>query len=239
MEGYIKLHRKLLENPIAQKAHYGWLWVVLLLKANYKDREVMWNGGLVTLKAGQFITGRNKLSEEIGVPASTIEDALRWLETQHQIRQQKNNKFRIITIVNWDKYQINDEDSDSKSDIYPTTSRHLADTDKKDKKDKKDNNTILATSVAGNEVNRIIELFKEVNPSYERLFANKTQRSAVERLIEKIGFEKLSSGIKVLKDTNVQKYAPIITTPLQFEEKMGSLITFLNKQKNNSKIGIL
>lgn len=85
-------------------------------------------------------------------------------------------------------------------------------------------------SVAGNQVNLFLDLFKSVNPSYERLFGNKTQRAAVERLLKKWGAEKIKELIGLLPKTNSMKYAPTITTPLQLEEKLGAVISFIQKE---------
>lgn len=128
--GWIKLHRKLLENPISKRSTYFHLWITLLLKANHEEKKMIWNGDIIVIKEGQMITGRKTLSEETGIPQSTIEDILRYLETQHQIRQQKNTKFRLITIVKWEEHQ-------QRPTANPTTSRQQADTNKNDKKDKK------------------------------------------------------------------------------------------------------
>lgn len=131
--GYIKLHRKILDNPIAQKASYAWLWVTLLLKANHKENKFMWNGNIIIVKEGQLLTGRKELSEQTGIPGSTIEDILNFLEKQHQIRQQTTTKFRLITIINWKDYQNSDNNSDNKA----TTKRQQSDTNKNDKNEKK------------------------------------------------------------------------------------------------------
>ena len=103
--GWIKLHRKLLSNPIMKRPSWAWLWVVLLLKANHNEKKMIWNDNIVIVKEGQFITGRKELSKETGIPETTIERILDFLETGHQIGQQKKNKFRLITIVNWKEYQ--------------------------------------------------------------------------------------------------------------------------------------
>lgn len=84
-------------------------------------------------------------------------------------------------------------------------------------------------SVAG--LNDLIELFKPINPSYERLFANTTQRSALERLVKKHGQEKILWTLNILPKTNSMKFAPTITTPIQLEEKLGMLISFINREK--------
>ncbi len=101
----------------------------------------------------------------------------------------------------------------------------------------------LATKVAEKiSINDLIDLFKDINPSYEKLFKNKTQRSVIERLVAKFGELKLKKLIKILPKTNKMQYAPSITTPLQLEDKMGSLKVFLEKREteiNNNKPIIL
>ena len=79
--GYIKLHRKLLDNPISKKPNWSWLWVVLLLKANHKENKMIWNNNLMVIKEGQFITGRDKLSEETGIHPSSIDRILNFFES--------------------------------------------------------------------------------------------------------------------------------------------------------------
>lgn len=134
-QGWIKLHRKLLENPIIKKPNYLALWLVLLLKANHKDNKMLWNGGILTIKEGSFITGRKVLAEETGIKESTIEDILTYLEKQQQIQQQKTNKYRLITIVNWENHQHTDKKSNNKA----TTKQQQADTNKNEKNEKEKN----------------------------------------------------------------------------------------------------
>lgn len=80
-------------------------------------------------------------------------------------------------------------------------------------------------------INPLIELFKAVNPSYERLYANKNQRAALERMIKKMGIEKVEAIIKFLPTSNAHKHAPKITTPYNLEAKLGDLLAWANVQK--------
>lgn len=89
----------------------------------------------------------------------------------------------------------------------------------------------IALQVNGKEINDLINLFKEVNPSYKRLFDNKTQRSALERLVKQHSQEKIEWAIKVLSKTNKMKFAPVICTPLQLESKLGQLKAFIQKEQ--------
>ena len=80
------------------------------------------------------------------------------------------------------------------------------------------------------EINSLIDLFQEVNPSYERLFENKTQRASLERLVKKFGQEKVSNMIKGLKEIFGKPYAPSITTPYLLELKLADYINYLKKR---------
>ncbi len=110
-----------------------------------------------------------------------------------------------------------------------------------------DNNTNINTdnkpscdaSVAGNKINPLIEKFKPINPSYERLYSNKTQRSALERMVKKWGVEKVGAMIDQLPQIITQKGAPRPTTPYQLEEKLGAIKAFLDQNKQKSNLIIL
>ena len=109
MQGYIKLHRKLLENPIVSNTKYFAVWVILLMLAQHKDIEFLHGNQLIKLKKGQLLTGRKQLAELSGVAEGTIETILNYLESQQQIQQQKTTKYRVLTILNWDKYQEDEQ----------------------------------------------------------------------------------------------------------------------------------
>lgn len=133
--GWIMLHRKILENPISSKPTWAWLWVVLLLKANHEEKKIIWNNSTITVKEGQFITGRDKLSKETGINSSSIERILKYLENEHQIEQQKTTKYRLITILNWKSYQ----EKNIKSNNRRTTDEQQMNTNNNDNNEKNDN----------------------------------------------------------------------------------------------------
>jgi len=130
-EGWIKLHRKILENPISGKANFLSLWVHVLVLATHKPLRRDFCGKMTTLTPGQFITGRGALSELTGIPPSTIERGLQWLESEHQIEQQKGNKGRIITVTNWEQYQATEHRSGQQMDNKWTSDGQQMDTNKK------------------------------------------------------------------------------------------------------------
>lgn len=222
--GYIFLHRKLLDNPLCRKPHWGWLWVVLLLKANHEEAEFIWNGELMRLKKGQFVTGRKHLAEESGIPEGTVEDILNYLEKQQQIQQRKTTKYRVVTILNWHKYQK----TDSKPNNRATTEQQQSNTNKNDKKEKNEKETNPAPSA---DVVALITAFKEVNTSYDQWFKRLPQRLAAGRLASTHGLQKVLQVIAILPKTNTMPYIPTITTPIQLEDKWAQLEAGLRKKK--------
>ena len=83
------------------------------------------------------------------------------------------------------------------------------------------------------ELQKLIELFKPINPSYQKLFPNTTQRKALQRLVDKFGYSEVQRLLEALPSIVVKKYAPRITTPLTLENKLGDLFIFMKQEKSN------
>jgi len=111
-QGYVLLHRTLLDAPYFKDAHYVQLWIYLILKANHK--EVFFNG--VKIPRGGLLTGRKKISDDTWINESKVERMLKFLESEQQIEQLGTGKGRVIVIKNWDKFQkvnskVNNDDT--------------------------------------------------------------------------------------------------------------------------------
>jgi hypothetical protein len=139
MQGWIKLHRQILENPISKKPNYLALWIILILKSNHEPNTFIWNKKKQVCNRGQLLTGRNQLSIESGISSGTIENILNYLESEHQIEQQKTSKFRLITIKNYNKYQEGKQEIEQQNDNRMTTELQQNDTNKNDKNEKNEN----------------------------------------------------------------------------------------------------
>lgn len=128
--GYIKLWRKIEDSFIMRDPDALWLWIKLLMKANHKDTEFMFNGSKVVLKRGQLITGRKALSNESTVSESKIFRLLKCFEIEHLIEQQKTNRYSIVSIVSYDDYQFNEHQNEQLVNNQRTTSEQPVNTSK-------------------------------------------------------------------------------------------------------------
>jgi len=135
MLGWIKVHRQLKDSAFYTDSQAVHLWLHLLLSVNHKEAEVLIGQQIVKVKAGQFLTGRKKLSTATGIAESKIQRVLKVFENCHMIEQQTFTKYRLISIVNFDQYQTTEQQTNSKR----TASEQQVNTNKNDKNEKKDN----------------------------------------------------------------------------------------------------
>lgn len=92
-------------------------------------------------------------------------------------------------------------------------------------------------TVEGSQINKMIDGFADVNPSFSRLYPRKVEREACRRLIKQHGYEKILSIVAFLPKSNASRFAPTITTPLELEKNLGKLIAWGQKEKDTSHKG--
>jgi hypothetical protein len=71
-----------------------------------------------------------------GVQESKVERILKHFKSEQQIEQQNCGKFRIISILNWNKYQASEQEIEQQVNNTRTTGEQQVNTDKKVKKEK-------------------------------------------------------------------------------------------------------
>ena len=106
--GWIKLHRKLQECwiwRIDKAFDERSAWIDLLLSANHKDVKLSFNGELILVKRGQFITSVRKLSEKWKWNKDKTLKFLRLLESDKMIKRDSDRFRTLITIENYEVYQ--------------------------------------------------------------------------------------------------------------------------------------
>ena len=105
LNGYIYIHKQLLMTSFYKDSFAVHLALHLLLKANYQDTQITFNGQVMTIQRGQHLAGRKKLSEETGIKQSTVRNKLKLLEKTRFLDIKSNNKFSVITICKYEDFQ--------------------------------------------------------------------------------------------------------------------------------------
>lgn len=113
VQGFISLHRKLMENPVWSDPYYLKLWMYCLFTASHKKHEQLVGSQIVELERGQFVTGRFSLSEDLNKgmkPKQKLNDRTWWrhlecLEKWQMLTIKSTNKYSLVTIDKYDFYQ--------------------------------------------------------------------------------------------------------------------------------------
>lgn len=162
--GYVKLYRKILNNPIVCKdSDHLSIWCYLLLNATHKEIKTLFKGEKISLLPGQLITGRKVISKALKIDESKIQRVLSCFESEHQIEQQTSNKNRLISIVNWEEYQTNEQQMNNKC----TTSEQQVNTNKNVNNVNNVRNNIINTTTTTNIYSFVEENFGRTLGSIE------------------------------------------------------------------------
>lgn len=178
---------------------------------------------------GICFPSRKKLAEVTGSSVKSIDRAIKEL-TDSKLLEKTTRKKGIQNLSN--VYQIIIGGSDNM-----TPPRDKNDTTPRDKNDTVTNTninynhlTISKSEDLRDNIQPLIKLFEKVNPTYETIYSNKTQRSALTRLVKKFGVEKMTNMLNALPEIINKPYAPKVTTPLELERDLGKIILFKKQE---------
>ena len=101
-DGYILIHRKITDWQWYSNKNDRLLFIHCLISANWKDG---WFNG-IKIPRGSFATSLNNLSQEVGLTIQQTRTSIEHLKSTHEITHTTNRHFSIITINNYDKYQL-------------------------------------------------------------------------------------------------------------------------------------
>jgi len=147
--GYVLLWRRSRQSPVFAHAGMWKLFCLCLMNAVWEPKEVVVDGALkpVRLEPGQLVAGRHSLwaqyhqlcmrarkPKKPPLPSPTT--LRRWLLTMQEMQMlhiASFNKFSIITIVNWHRYQFDGQ----QANIRQTSGGHKEKDIKKTKEERR------------------------------------------------------------------------------------------------------
>ncbi len=99
--GFISLHRSLINWEWYDDANVKVLFIHLLLTVNWEDK--VWHG--INIKRGSIITSYSKLAKETKLSVKKVRNSLEKLKSTGELAIKTTNKYTLITIVNYNKFQ--------------------------------------------------------------------------------------------------------------------------------------
>lgn len=206
MDGWLKLYRSILDSAVFQDAEILKVWIWLLCNVAFEQHDTICYGKVIHLKPGQIATGRKKIAQCTDLNENKVYRALTVLKSLGNIEIKATNKYSIITVVNWDKYQ--DENVKRTSSEQQNNSKTTAEEQQDDSKrtqhkngknEKKEKNIYICS------------FFQSVWDEYpKKLGKNKVTKAAMEQL-EEAGETAVMDAVrryveKIKRDGTEEKY---------------------------------
>lgn len=114
--GWLKLWRKSAFSDIGQNWTLFGAWNCLLVIANVQPSDCVWNGKRRKIERGQILTSYSELAELGQVNRRTATKWIDYLASRESIKIEKSpcgsKRGMIITILNFEKYQQNTNETD-------------------------------------------------------------------------------------------------------------------------------
>lgn len=142
MDGWIKLHRNLLQWEWYKDQNTKSLFLHCLLKANHRD--IKYQGKLI--KRGQFLAGRSEISALTGISEQSVRTSINRLKSTGELTSTSTSKGTLITIVNYSDWQGDNETANQQTNQQtnqqltsnqPASNQQVT-TNKKNKNEKKE-----------------------------------------------------------------------------------------------------
>jgi hypothetical protein len=130
MVGWIKLYRETQGNIVWQSTtpEQKVIFVTLLMMVNFEANSWEWEGRKFHLQPGQTITSLQNIAKAAGkgITIQKVRTALKKFEKWGILTDQSTGSGRLITLVNWEKYQHGAEKlTDHLTDEQQTSNRQL------------------------------------------------------------------------------------------------------------------
>lgn len=228
MNGWIKLHRSLLNNPLWQRDHTAvHVFLTLLLS--------------VDSKTGSFTCGRHQMEALTGIKGTTYYKALGRLKFHQMVTQVSNNRFTTISICKWKDYQSSgNSQSNTRSNNQVTTKEQQSNTKQEVKniRNKKDTkvSTANAVTLISNKVDKRNPDIQQVIDTWLQVVGDLDGPQAEHRryaklLLDKKGLEAVLAAIRAIPPTRGQKYAHSFTSIQDLYRKYEKLREFYIRKK--------
>ena len=230
MNGHIALHRKLLDNPIVCKdADHLAIWIWLLLKASWKESDVLFNGKRITLHPGDLPPiSRRTIARELNISDSKVQRVLKLFENEHQIEQRMNSQSRLISICSWDKYQAGEPRNEPRVNHSRTTSEPRVNTIEEGNntnKGNKNNNKTLTPAKdfyrgQPEELKQALMDFEEMRKKIKKPLSTDRARQLIINKLTKLAGNNVDLKIEILEQSIMNSWQGVF--PIKEERRSSS-----------------
>jgi len=191
-EWFIKLFRSLIDWEWYDDINVKVLFIHLLLKANFQDKNWRW----IEIKKGEYLTSISNLSKETGLSAMQIRSCIKKLILTKEITNKTTANYTLLKLNNYEKYNW-----DNKQINKPITNEQQTNnkrvTTTKERKEYKESNNILITNIGD-------KISKEISPiKNKKSFQDLLNENFTEEFIKKLKIKYNITSENIKKQTEL------------------------------------
>lgn len=192
-QGWISVHRKLIQKPIWLNStpEQKTILITLLLMANHEENEWEWKGQKYIVKPGQMITSLNSIVEKCGkgITTQNVRTALVRFEKLNFLTNESTKQNRLITIVNYQKYQGIENEPNKESNNQLTNDQQ------------RPNNQLTTNNNDNNDNNDNKEIEIYILNILEQTINKKISQSSVKKLIKNYGADNVKLLVEKINES--------------------------------------
>jgi hypothetical protein len=205
-DGWVKLYRKTMKSDMYRNLNAVQRDVMIncLMRANHSPKKWEWKGEIIELNPGQFKTSLASLKEVCAKDVSTqnIRTALKKLEKWGFLTNKSTKSGRVITIVNWGKYQGKDNETNKATNKQVTKNQQRTNKELTTNKNVKNDKNVKNVKKSSNN----IMPEKEIEKIYNSLSGEKEilLKDYIEVYRQNNKSKKITTGrhLRLLKEIN-------------------------------------
>jgi hypothetical protein len=217
-QGWIKIHRSILEWEWFDDANTFRVFFYCLIKANHKLKT--WQG--IKIPRGTFITSYSGIAEDLKLSFQQVRTALDKLILTQEITRKATNKYTMISVCNYEIYQLKES---AEQQTEQQTNNNQITTTKNDKK------VIIKEKLYSTTIQKIVDDFYILKSKKDSMvkIPTKAERNKAMDVIDKLNRLDGHSFI------DIQTVITRSITDNFWKDKILSLAGLRNTSKNGAK----
>ena len=221
MAGFVKIDRRFNEWEWASSPNMVSVFIHCLIEANYKDKRFQG----IEVPRGSFVMSLEGFSKKCGVTIKQLRTCLEKLEKTGEITKKSTNRFTVISVCNYCKYQDEGQTDDKqRANEGQTDDKQRA---TRERKEEGKNILLLPPITRARESEKIEEKTneKEIDEKFEEFWGYYTPIKCEGRFVAK------GSKAEARK-----KFGSLLKSGVRFVDIMGGLRAYLAYCRDNNAL---
>lgn len=221
MAGFVKIDRRFNEWEWASSPNMVSVFIHCLIEANYKDKRFQG----IEVPRGSFVMCQERFASECGLSRQQLRTCLKKLEETGEITQKSTNRFTVVSVCNYCKYQdYQPTDNQQITNEQPTDNQQIT---TRERKEEGKNILLLPPITRARESEKIEEKTneKEIDEKFEEFWGHYTPIKCEGRFVAK------GSKAEARK-----KFGSLLKSGVRFVEIMEGLRAYLAYCRDNNAL---